>query len=217
MAAWLAEWLPADRCGRALELGAGPGIFTENALPWCGEYLATDISPAMCAAGRAAIPRVAWDVMDAASPQGGPWDWIFTSSMLQWATCPSQMLTAWRERLATHGRVLAGLYVAGSLSEVDALLGERAPVQWRTASTWREALAAANLRLIRDTADRRVFHYRSALNVWRSLHGVGAVSPPRLGPGELRRLLHDFDRRHRTPAGVPITWAFYRFEAQRAR
>ena len=86
MAAWLAEWLPADRCGRALELGAGPGIFTENALPWCGEDLATDISPAMCAAGRAAIPRVAWDVMDAASPQGGPWDWIFTSSILQWAT-----------------------------------------------------------------------------------------------------------------------------------
>ncbi|HXA14401.1 MAG TPA: methyltransferase domain-containing protein, partial [Opitutaceae bacterium] len=82
LADWLAGWLPAERDGRALEIGAGPGVFTRRLLPWAGELTATDISPAMCAAGRAALPQVEWRVMAAEEPERGPWDWIFCSSML---------------------------------------------------------------------------------------------------------------------------------------
>src|SRR5208283_1000383 len=36
MAGWLSEWLPANRFGRVLEIGAGTGLFTRHLFPWDG-------------------------------------------------------------------------------------------------------------------------------------------------------------------------------------
>src|SRR2546430_2367378 len=104
MADWLAEWLPTERSGRAVGIGAGPGVVTKKLLPWKGRVLATDISPAMCAVGCEAVPQVNWRVMPAEAPNDGPWDWIFSNSMLQWVVDPEQVLVAWRKCLAGNGR-----------------------------------------------------------------------------------------------------------------
>lgn len=215
MAAWLAEWLPEIRRGRALEIGAGSGLFTERLVPWHGAVVATDLSPAMCAAGRENVPGVTWAVMPAEAPEGRGWEWIFSSSMLQWAGNPAAMLAGWRDRLAPGGRILAGLYVAETLPEVRAVTGRDGPVCWRTSDAWRGAIGAAGLSLRRDDVDRRVFHHASALALWRSLHAVGGAPTARTSPGRLRDWVREYDRRFRTPAGVPATWTFYRFEAER--
>jgi malonyl-CoA O-methyltransferase len=217
LAAWLAEWLPAERAGHALEIGAGPGIFTRRLLPWAGSLTATDISPAMCAAGRAALPQVEWRVMAAEAPEPGPWDWIFCSSMLQWAGDPEKIFTAWREQLAPGGRLLAGLFVEGSLPEWHAVRGGDGPVSWRTAEAWRTCLGRGGLRIVRDEVQSRVFGYPSALAFLRSLHGVGAAPESHLSPGRLRRLLRDYQGRFAVPGGVRATWMFYRIEAERPR
>jgi malonyl-CoA O-methyltransferase len=216
LAGWLAEWLPKRRTGRALEIGAGPGVFTRRLLPWKGTLLATDGSRAMCAAGRAAWPAATWRTMAAERPAAGPWDWIFSSSMLQWAEDPAAILTAWRKRLAPRGRVLAGFFVAGSLAEWSALAG-RAPLDWRTPEDWRVLVKAAGLRLLRDGSERRVCYHESARSLLRSLHGTGAAPLRRLPPARLRRLLGEYEERHRTSQGVPANWNFYRFEAEAAR
>jgi SAM-dependent methyltransferase len=222
MATWLAEWLPTDRSGRALEVGAGPGVFTEKLLPWTGTLLATDISPAMCAAGRQALPEAGWSVMAAEMLEGSGWDWIFCSSMLQWTSRPAKILMGWRERLKPGGRILAGLFVDDTLPEMRAVVGSSGPVRWRSVEAWRADIATAGLRLDRDTVERRVFAYPSALDLWRSLHAVGAAPERRVTVGQLRRWLRDYDERFRasktrdtTPA-VNATWTFYRFEASRA-
>lgn len=212
LAGWLAEWLPRQRKGRALEIGAGPGVFTRRLVPWRGTLLATDGSRAMCAAGRAAWPEATWRTMAAERPLAGPWDWIFSSSMLQWAEDPAAMLAAWRKRLAPRGRILAGFFVAGSLAEWSALAGE-APLRWRTAEEWRGLMAEAGLRLVRESARRRVVQHVSAAALLRSLHDTGAAPRRRLPPARLRRLLREYEERHRTPAGVPAVWHCYRFEA----
>lgn len=217
LADWLAEWLPVERAGRAIEIGAGPGIFTRRLLPWRGALTATDISPGMCAAGRAALPQVEWRVMAAESPEQGPWDWIFCSSMLQWAVEPGKVFAAWRERLAPGGRLLAGLFVAGSLPEWRAVGGEDAPIVWRTAKEWRAGFERGGLRVARDEAQRRVFKYPTALAFLRSVHGVGAAPQRRVPPGRLRRLLRDYEARFGGPGGVRAAWVFYRVEAVRAR
>ena len=216
LAGWLAEWLPAQRTGRALEIGAGPGVFTRKLLPWAGPLLATDLAPAMCAAGKSAVPEADWRVMAAEAPAGGPWDWIFCSSMLQWVAEPAAVFAAWHDALAPRGRVLAGLFVAESLPELQSVLdGCPPPLVWRSPAAWRAALADGGLRLVRDGAERRVFRHASALAFFRALHGIGAAPQPHLSPGRLRRLLREYTDRHGAAGGVPATWTFYRFEAER--
>jgi malonyl-CoA O-methyltransferase len=216
LAGWLAEWLPTVRRGRALEVGAGSGVFTERLIPWDGELLATDASAAMCAVGRAAVPQAVWCVMAAEMLEGSGWDWIFSSSMLQWAAQPVDVLRGWRNRLARDGRILAGLYVDETLPELGSLIGAQTPVAWRSVETWRAALAAAGLQLQRDAVERRVYHYASAMELWRGLHALGAAPERRVSAGQLRTWLREYDRRFATEAGARATWTFYRFEARRA-
>ncbi len=212
LAGWLAEWLPKSRAGRALEVGSGPGVFTRRILPWNGTLLATDASRAMCATGRSALPAAKWRTMVAEKPVPGPWDWIFSSSMLQWSEDPAAVFAAWRKRLAPGGRVLAGLFSSGSLEEWGAIAGE-APLRWRTREEWRILIEASGLRLLRDGEERRTVFHSSAAAFLRSLHGTGAAPRRRLPPSRLRQLLREYEDRHRTPEGVPTSWSFYRFEA----
>ena len=212
LAGWLAEWLPKRRTGRALEIGAGPGVFTRRLLPWQGTLLATDASRAMCAAGRSALPEVTWRTMVAERPATGPWDWIFSSSMLQWAEDPVAVLTAWRKRLAPAGRVLAGFFVTGSLEEWSALAGA-APLCWRTPDEWSALFEASGLRMLRAEAERHVLYHPSAAAFLRSLHGTGAAPLRRLPPARLRRLLQEYEERQRGSEGVPAYWNFFRIEA----
>ncbi len=213
MAEWLSGWLPPVRSGSALEIGAGTGLFTRRLFPWNGSVTASDLSPEMCRVGRAGVPEANWIQMEAEHPSGGPWDWIFSSSMLQWAADPAEVFMAWRNRLAPGGRVLCGVLAAGSLAEWNALAGEASPLVWRTQEEWRSHLSGAGLRLLRDQCEKRVFRYPSALALLRSLHDVGGAPHRRYAAGRLRRHLRDYDERFRSPDGVTASWSFYRFEA----
>ena len=212
MAAWLAEWLPPDT-GRAIEIGAGTGLFTRHLVGHARSVVATDAAPAMVAAGRAAVPGAEWRTMRAEAPLPGPWDGIYSSSMLQWATSPAEMLRGWREVLAPGGRVLTGLFAADSLPELRAL-GVEPPLVWRTPAEWREAVARAGLWLCREETDTRVFRHASALELFRMLHGLGSAPARRLTAGGLRRLLREYETRFGCEGGVGSTWTFYRFEAE---
>jgi malonyl-CoA O-methyltransferase len=216
MAAWLAEWLPAEHCGRALEIGAGTGNFTRLMGHWSDGLVATDIATEMCAIGKIAVPGAQWCVMPAEHPLHGPWDWMFSSAMLQWMKTPEEILTTWKEQLAPGGRIVASLFSAGSLPEWRSVASKVDPVCWRTAAEWRAILATAGLRLMRDEVESRTFRYPSARAFLRSLHGVGAAPQRRLTAGELRRLLDKMDQVCGGIQGVPATWVFYRFEAERS-
>jgi malonyl-CoA O-methyltransferase len=215
LADWLADWLPAKRDGRALEIGAGPGVFTRKLLPWSGALTATDISPAMCAAGRMDLPQVDWRVMSAEAPAPGTWDWVFCSSMLQWVVDPEKVFAGWRERLVPGGRLLAGLFVEGSLPEWRAVANEDSPLAWRPPEEWCACLGRAGLRVVRSEVQPRVFEFPSARAFLRSVHGVGGAPQRRLPLGRLRQRLRDYEARFHAPAGVPATWMFCRIEAVR--
>jgi SAM-dependent methyltransferase len=210
MANWLAEWLPTDRQGAALEIGAGTGLFTLRTLPWSGAYVASDASAGMVALGRSKVPAVEWRELAAARVGQGDWAWIFSASMLQWAEDPVALLRAWRDALSPGGRVLAGFYVADTLPELRTLFSEgREPLAWRSVSHWRESFAAAGLDILRDQADERIFSYASPKALLRSLHATGAA-PSRLV--EPSKLLGWLRARGETP--LDATWTFYRIEAE---
>jgi malonyl-CoA O-methyltransferase len=216
LATWLAAWLPATRAGRALEMGAGTGGFTRHLAGWHSGVMATDFSPEMVATGCAAVPWADWRMAEADAPPPGPWDWIVSSAMLQWAEDPAEIFSAWRNALSPGGRVLAALFAAGSLPEWHAVAGYPSPLRWRTREEWRAAMARAGLRVVRDAREPRVFTHTHARAFLRSVHGVGAAPERRLGAGALKKLLSDYDARFATSdGGVRATWVFYRFEAER--
>jgi malonyl-CoA O-methyltransferase len=216
LADWLAEWLPQERPGQALEVGAGTGLFTRHLAGWPGGVTATDLSLAMCSAGRDAVPSADWRVMEAGRPLPGPWALILSSAMLQWVENPVEVFTAWRGVLAPRGRILAGLVVAGSLPEWRAVAGDDAPLTWRTAAEWRAALTGAGLRVLRDETSERGFPHPSARDFLRSLHGIGGAPRRRFSPGVLRQMMRTLEARAGGAhgPGVRATWVFYRVEAE---
>jgi len=201
---------------RILEIGAGTGIFTRLAGAWSRGLVATDLTPEMCAVAKQSFPEIEWRVMAAEEPLPGPWDWMLSNAMLQWVEDPRTTFRAWHKELAPGGRVLGALFAAGSLPEWRSVAGGIDPLQWRSPAEWRAHLEHAGLRLVRDEAQSRVFCYESARKFLRSLHGVGAAPKQRLTAAALRKLLAQMDRAREKPDGVPVTWVFYRFEAERA-
>ncbi|MBC8009572.1 MAG: methyltransferase domain-containing protein [Burkholderiales bacterium] len=211
MAAWLAEWLPERREGAALEIGAGTGLFTTRAQPWSRGYVASDGSAAMVAQGQARNPGMEWREMRAERVAGGPWAWILSSSMLQWADDPAAVLRGWRAALAPGGRVLTGFYVAETLPELRGLIGGAGPLVWRTHWAWRDAFREAGLSVVRDEVSRRTFEHGSAKDLLRTLHGVGAAPHRLVPPARLLGWL-----REKGDAPMAATWTFYRCEAESA-
>jgi len=215
LAAWLAEWLPPAGAGRMLEVGAGPGVFTRHLSSWKGEVLATDVSQRMCEEGQRRLPRVAWSLMRADAPHPGPWDWIVSSSALQWARDPDALFRAWRLAAGARGRLLVGFFVADTLPEWAATTDVPGPVAWRSADAWRASLRRNGWRVHRSESCVRLYGYPSATRFLRSLHAVGAAPDRKLSPAHLRRALASYTVAFPHPAGgVRATWTFFRCEAE---
>ena len=210
MAAWLAEWIPEDRHGDALEIAAGTGLFTGHLTPWRGCLTATDLSPQMVAAGRQRLPEIRWLVRDAAQAHGREFDWIFSCSFLQWCDDPETLLETWRKNLNPGGRVLAGFFVNGAIPELHRLLGPHAPIRYRESDEWRRLFTQAGF--VVEVCDTHIVArtYPAALDLFRRLHGVGATRGPRLTVPEMRALLRAYETACAHPEGIVAHWHYCR-------
>ena len=145
MAEWLAQWLPADASGRALELGAGPGVFTRRLLPWGGTLTASDLVRSMCSAGRMRCRTLPGRRCRRKRRRGAPGIGFFRA-----ACCNGRRTGRSFCRLAgLPGCRVAGfwpgLFVEGSLPEWGALAGEPAPLTWRKPAEWSASFARRRL------------------------------------------------------------------------
>ncbi len=210
MAAWLAEWIPDDRHGAALEIAAGTGLFTRHLLPWRGNLIATDLSPQMVAAGRRRLPEIDWLVREAAAADGARFDRIFSCSFLQWCDDPEKLLQIWRRNLTPGGRILAGFFVNGAIPKLHRLLGPHAPIRYREADDWQRLFRQSGFAV--DACETRVASrtYPAALDLFRSLHGVGATRGPRLSAPEMRALLRSCETACSHPEGIIARWHYCR-------
>lgn len=214
MAAWLAEWLPAEIGSPALELGAGTGLFTRRLVGRTARLVATDASPRMVEIGKANVPQADWFVAEASNPpRTEPYRWIFSSSLAQWLPDPLSTFRAWHQESAPGARLLGGWFVLGTLREFFGLCPEAAPFVWRGAREWTDILRQSGWHPVREEqVEVQRFHANSA-SMLREIHNAGAVAPRRLGIAKLRAALRNFDRGHHTERGVPGTFVFQRVEA----
>ena len=209
----LSAWLPGIGTKKVLEVGAGPGVFTEYLLPWKDTLLVTDLSHQMCKVGKIKYPHLTWKSMDATSPVSGPWDLICSSSMLQWSEDPKALFLKWKKVMASKGRILGSLYIEGSIKEWGDVSKIKAPFKWRTDRDFRHCFLSAGFKCIRDEVETKQLLYPSAIAALKSIHHLGASPKPSVGAGKLRRLMKEYERRSGSSLGVPLTWVIYRFEA----
>ncbi|MEM8550568.1 MAG: methyltransferase [Verrucomicrobiota bacterium] len=215
LAAWTSEWLQ-EGSGRssALELGAGPGVFTEYLLDRFSQVHATDISPAMIKVGEAAYPAANWSLVDGWQPSVGRYDATVSASLMQWCPQPTEALRRQALTLKPGGRLLHGFYVDPTLTEFRSLAPGWLPLPWRSQSAWLAHVEAAGLRILRAGSLECRYDFSDARALLRFFQLTGAVSCRRASPGRLRRFMREYERRFATADGVSSTWQFFRIEAQ---
>jgi len=217
-ARWLAEWLPA-RCGSpAIELGAGTGFFTREALRTCDELVATDLSPNMTRSGRENLPGARWEVADALHPPRlkQPYETVFSCSLAQWLPDPAAVFRAWHDIAAPGALLLGGWFVGGTMADFFEICPEASPFSWRSAQEWSTLVASAGWKIKRaETRNFELVHTSSA-EMLREIHDVGAMVSRRLGTGRLRAALRANDRKIGSADGLRTDFVFMRLEASRS-
>lgn len=193
---------------RVLEIGCGTGFLTEalieQGIP--GEWLVTDLAPAMVARCRARIgdaPGRRFAVLDGEHghrPEGAPFDLICSSLALQWfddLPAAAERLRGW---LAPGGHLIFTTLAAATFAEwraVHEALGLAAGTpQFPPASAFRPEPAAV---------ERHVERHASARDFLRALKAIGAGTPTAghqpLRPADLRQVITRFDA-----AGAAVTY-----------
>ncbi len=216
MADWLAEWIPAERTGSAIEIGAGTGLFTRHLRPWSESLRATDLSGKMVGTGMKKYPEIEWMVRDAGKIEPETYDWIFSCSFLQWSESPQTLLELWRRSLVPGGKVLAGFFIEGALVELNRILGDEAPVPRRDWNDWRRIFSRAGFRILSTEVRATHCTYASSLELFRHLHRIGATGKPRLNPSGMKKLLNTYTEACGIPGGgVKATWKYCRLLAER--
>lgn len=214
-AEWLAQWIPAAQDEiHCLELGTGTGLLTRHLAGKFKHLECTDSEPAMVTLCKDKFPSATHRVRDAwaAQPDIGQWDLVTASSLLQWAREPHRVMQHWHQLLKPNGRIVAGFFIQPSLPEMFEVTGKVSPLIWRNASVWQSIFTSAGLEVVRMESDTRRYHYTSALNFWKSIHGTGAAVSRRIMPSQMMRFFRDYELQFRDAKGVYATWTFCRVE-----
>ncbi|MFT4900866.1 MAG: malonyl-CoA O-methyltransferase [Lentimonas sp.] len=220
-ALWLAEWLPKDSGAEScLEFGSGTGLLTQYLINHFVRVEATDLDSKVVAKCRQRLPEVRHQVRDAwaRQPDAGSWDFIASSSLLQWSESPSNTLRQWGCLLRPNHRLLIGFFIAPSLSEMNQVIGtERGPIDWRSHPEWIAIFNSSGLKLTRTESRTVRYEYDSALQFWKSLNGTSAAVSQHMRPSQMFRLLREYETNYKCKKGVYATWTFCRAELSNCR
>ena len=212
----LMDGAPSPR--RILDGGCGTGVLTCELAGRFPEACidALDYSDEMLAVARGKLPpqeRIRWIAADLRTYDPGiRYDWIATSSALQWATPLDKTLAHLAGLLAPGGRLFMAVMTRGTLDELHRLRMELTPdnVPPRRLPESADLVKATRhggLSLEHAHGTAYAVPYDDAAQLLRSLHEQGVTGgslsrgPRPLSRGDLDRLIACYQQRHRDPDG----------------
>jgi len=219
--------------GSILEVGCGTGVFSEQIrqrypqAPLC----LLDVSEPMVACVRERwgnAPGLRYVVADVREYHpDAPFDWVFSSSVLHWATPLDRTFTGLRGMLVPGGGISAAVMIDGTLGELHALRRRIAPGKMpggRLPSREEVVSAMQSSGFSVTTADEETIQtrYHSADDFLCTIHAQGLTggpvsrAPAPLSRTELKRLRKEYDVAFRDGAsGVFATFVVFYFTAKR--
>ncbi len=219
---WCAEWLTnhinTDQDNdktNAIEYGAGTGLLTQYLTPLHGKQLiASDISPEMVRLGQQNVTGCQWREIDAWKPElDFTPSYLYSSSLLQWTDNPKKTLQQWQYHAAPNARLLAAVFIKGSMSEWNQCLAEDKRFTWLETKDWLDALNQTGWQLIRHEEFNNTLYYPNALSAMHSWHDIGATNSGKsLSLSELRQSIKAYQNQFQTDAGIPCSWKALKFE-----
>lgn len=212
--------LPLPRTLKVLEIGCGTGFLTqalrEEGLT--GDWLATDIAPAMLERARERLGgAVDYAVLDGehGTPPSRDYDLVCASLATQWFAQEAQALSRWREWLAPGGHVLVATLGPGTFAEWREAHAAEGLSAGTPAFTQASALTAIGLAEPLTTDIYRERHADAAAFL-HALRGIGATTAAPghrpLSAGALRRVMRRFQA-----AGALATYEVMTCHLTRAR
>lgn len=215
----LMELLPAvDAPRHVLELGCGTGLLTRQLVQRypSAQLTVVDLAEAMLerCAQRVLRPHDQAVLADASRywPEEGPAvDAVLSSCALQWFADPLGWMRRTQARLHPGAWIALALPVEGTLRELAACAPATATfLPLPPAGEWRSRFESVGWSSLCLTSETLTLRYASALEVLRSLHGIGATCTtpglPPLTPGAMRRWVAACESQFGGPDGVPCTY-----------
>jgi malonyl-CoA O-methyltransferase len=181
-----------------LEVGCGTGLLTRRLLPRLGgDWLVTDISPAMVETAAAVIGRdkAQFRIMDGECPDAPPglFDLIVSNLVVQWFGDLGRAVNRLRARLAPGGTLLLSTLGAGSFAQwtdAHSRLGLRAGTPAYPDAERLRGQLPSSARVLTETVTVRHDDARAFLQALKRI-GAGTPAPGHtpLPPGALRRVM----------------------------
>ncbi len=223
----LMELLPAAGAPRhVLELGCGTGLLTHHLVRRypSAHFTVVDLAESMLerCARQVLRPRDCAVLADAGTywPEGPAVDALLSSCALQWFADPLGWIRRTHSRLHPDAWIALAFPVEGTLRELAACAPESATfLPLPPAGEWRRRFESVGWSSLCLRSETLTLQYESALDVLRTLHGIGATcTTPGLAPltpGAIRRWVAACETRFGGPDGVPCTYELLYVTARR--
>lgn len=222
------QWPQLPETAAVIDLGCGTGYDSE----WLSQQHqlhAVDIAQGMLDATAARCQQsVQTHCMDVLQLSQLPVtaEALWSSCMLQWATDMHAAAEAIAATLAPGGQVVAGLFTAGSLTELtqawEAVDDLPHTVSLPDIESTRQAFESAGFELRWEKRLHTQVHFENLAAVRGHLRGLGATNALQqrakglMSRQKLQRLNNALES-FRQPQGIPMTWNAWLFKAEKIR
>lgn len=218
----LKEYDLAPSWQQALEIGCGPGNFTElllESLPSLKRLTLNDLSPALVAAACARVrERSGADDCQVDSVVGdltqgttleARYDLVVSNATFQWFADLDAALTKLKELAVPGGFLVCSSFLEGTMRELSELLGRG--LNYLTADQARTVLER-HCEVLHFCTKTVVQHFDSSFHLLRHFKdtGVNSLGDKPLTPSELRRFMLRYEQRYSDETGaIALTWQPY--------
>ncbi|NIQ02390.1 MAG: methyltransferase domain-containing protein [Nitrospinaceae bacterium] len=219
MAERLASLIPHPVPKTLLEIGCGTGVFTRHLLARNPStiYL-NDIAPLMIDYLKSHIalpPQTRFLSGNAETLPIPKVNLITGNAVFQWFQNPEDTVKKYYRSLKHPGFLAFSTFGPKTLQEFRDTAGFSGPTTLLSQHQLKKMLTGAGFHLLQFQTETRQIFFDNTHNLIKNLQQIGAAPLRMFKPGELKRLIRDYDRNFGTPQGVYTNWELFYFSAEK--
>ncbi len=218
MAERLATFLPPVLPEPILEIGCGTGLFTRHLLAHQAQKLIlNDIAPAMTDTLKEHLrlpPGCEVMVGNAEKLHFPKVGLIAGNAVFQWFQSPEKTLSHFSKVFKPDGLLLFNTFGSRTLKEFRETGSLASPNMLMTAEDWAALMEKTGFTVLRQEIEERQMFFKNTRELLKNLQQIGAAPFQLMKPGELKKLIRNYDQQFQTPQGVYTHWELIYFSAR---